>query len=108
MITVSEIEEVRRELLEIFPEAVRGSVSKSRWGNGRKQLHLSYWIGPDAVGGWIVEPVNGMFGLVEWDTNSGKRFEFAFLDMKSFIGRVKEVFSGVDPMKIEMCVGEPL
>ena len=103
MIYVGDIQEVRDELLGIFPDAIRGSVSKSHWGKGIRQLHLSYWIGSDTVGGLIVEPLQGMYALVEWDTNNGREYLFCEKDQEVFIERVKRMFSG-EVNSIARCV----
>ena len=92
MKTVSDIEEIRKSLLNIFPDAVRGSVAKSRWGNGRKQLHLCYWIASDTVGGLIVQAIGSLIYFIEWDTNSGYERLFAESDIDTFVERVKEMY----------------
>lgn len=88
MVTVSDVEYIRERLLHVFPDAVRGSVAKSNWGRGRKQLHLSYWIAPHTVGGLIAHAVGDLVYLVQWDTNSGHERLFAESDVDVFIERV--------------------
>lgn len=103
MITVSDIEYIRGKLLDIFPDAVRGSVAKSRWGSGRRQLHLAYFIGADTVGGYMVEPMGELYCFNDWDTNAGKKWIFAESDIDSFIKRIRFEY-GDRKYKIDRCV----
>lgn len=93
MKTVEDIEEIREELKEIFPDAIRGSVAKSNWYCGRKQLHLSYWIGSDTVGGYIVQAKGNLFYFIEWDTNNGVEYKFAESDKEIMINRIRKMFN---------------
>ena len=94
MIYVSDIEYIREELLGIFPDAIRGSVSKSRWGKGRKLLHLSYYFGGDTAGGYMILGKSGLFYFIEWDTNEGWEYLFAESDIHWMINRVRGMFEG--------------
>lgn len=93
MFKVEDLEKIKNELVDIFPDAVRGSVAKSHWGDGRKQLHLSYWVASDTVGGLIVQAVGNLLYFVEWDTNSGYIKLFAESDIDVFVARVREKYS---------------
>ena len=86
--TVADLEELREGLLQLYPDAVRGSVAKSKWGNGRKQLHLSYWIASDTVGGEIIEAKGELFYYYEWDTNEGRSYKFAESEIETMVARV--------------------
>jgi hypothetical protein len=103
MITVSDIEYIRRKLLDIFPDAVRGSVAKSKWGNGRRQLHLAYFIGSDTVGGYMVEPMGNLYYFNDWDTNTGRNFLFAESDIDAFVDRIRREYGGQQYI-IDRCV----
>lgn len=92
MIYVSDIEDIREQLLDIFPDAIRGSVAKSNWGNGRRQLHLSYWVAPDAVGGYMIEAKGDLYYFIEWDTSSGYEYKFAECEIKRMVLRVRGMF----------------
>jgi hypothetical protein len=105
MVTVRDLENIRESLLDIFPDAVRGSVAKTRWGDGRKQLHLSYWVAADTVGGLIVQATGNLLYFVEWDTNSGYTKLFAESDIDVFIERVKSNH-GAGKHTITRMVGE--
>ena len=105
MITVSNIEEIKDELSAEFPDAVRGSVSKSRWGRGRRQLHLAYWIGSDSVGGYMITAKQNLFYFIEWNTNEGSTYLFAESTIKDMVLRVKRMFYG-QQYKIDRVVGE--
>jgi hypothetical protein len=94
MIYVSDIEEIKHQLLEIFPDAIRGSVAKSRWGNGRRLLHLSYYFGGDTAGGYAIQGKGNLFYFIEWDTNEGYVYSFAESDINAMISRVKQMFDG--------------
>ena len=94
MIYVSDIEELKNELLSIFPDAIRGSVAKSHWGNGRKLLHLSYYFGGDTAGGYAIQGKGNLFYFIEWDTNEGFVSIFAESDINAMIDRVKKMFHG--------------
>lgn len=90
--TVYDIEEIKEQIKHIFPDAVRGSVCKSRWGSKRKQLHLTYWIASDTVGGLIIESIGGLFYFYNWNTNGGKNIMFAESDRDDMINRVKSMY----------------
>jgi hypothetical protein len=92
MITVSDIEEVKDQLIDIFPDAVRGSVAKSLWGNGRRQLHLYYSIQCDTVGGYIIEAKGDLYYFIDWDTNHGYEYKFAESSIKDLVLRVRSMF----------------
>lgn len=92
MFKVEDLEKIKVSLSDIFPDAVRGSVIKSHWGDGRKQLHLSYWVASDTVGGLIVQAIGELLYFVEWDTNSGYRKLFAESDTDVFVARVRESY----------------
>ena len=94
MITVSDIEEIREELLDVFPDAIRGSVAKSYWGAGRKTLHLSYWTSSDTVGGFIIKGSGDLVYFIEWDSNSGHEYQFAESDTYKMVNRVRAMFAG--------------
>ena len=89
MFRVEDLEKIKTSLLDIFPDAIRGSVAKSHWGDGRKQLHLSYWVAPDTVGGLIVQATGNLLYFIEWDSNSGHTKLFAESDIDVFIARVR-------------------
>ena len=103
MKTVSDLEYIRGELIDIFPDAVRGSVAKSRWGNGRKTLHLAYFIGADTVSGYMIIARGQLFYFVDWDTNSEMSYEFAESDNELMISRIRTLFEG-KILKIDRCV----
>jgi len=105
MITVRDIEEIRKALKEEFPDAVRGSVCKSRWGKGRKTLHLSYFIGSDTVGGHMIQAKGNLLYFIEWDTNNGHEYKFAESEIKDMVCRVRKMFYG-KLCKIQRIVGE--
>jgi hypothetical protein len=94
MIYVSDIEEIKQQLLEIFPDAIRGSVAKSKWGNGRRLLHLSYFFGGDTAGGYAIQGKGNLYYFIEWDTNDGFVYIFAESDIDAIIARVKKMFHG--------------
>jgi hypothetical protein len=94
MIYVSDIEDLKNELLSIFPDAIRGSVAKSHWGNGRKWLHLSYYFGGDTAGGYAIQGKGNLFYFIEWDTNEGYAYSFAESDIDAMVARVKQMFHG--------------
>lgn len=94
MISVSDMEYIRDNILDIFPNAVRGSVAKSLWGRGRKVLHLSYYICSDTVGGLKAIGKGDLIYFVEWDTNEGHIPKFAESDVDTFIKRVRENHAG--------------
>ena len=94
MIYVSDIEEIKHQLLDIFPDAIRGSVAKSKWGNGRRLLHLSYFFGGDTAGGYAIQGKGNLYYFIEWDTNEGSVYIFAENDIDVMIGRVKKMFCG--------------
>ena len=94
MITVDDIENIRDELSDIFPDAVRGSVSKSNWGKGRKTLHLCYFIGCDTVGGYMIKGKGDLLYFIDWDTNAGPEYLFAESEVDEMIKRVKNMFRG--------------
>ena len=103
MIYVSEIEDLRIELLDIFPDAIRGSKSKSRWGDGVRQLHLSFSIMSDTVGGYLVEAKGDLWYFVEWDSNYGYEYLFAERYVQDLIERIREMFNG-ETLNIERTV----
>jgi len=105
MKTVDDIEEIRERLTGIFPDAVRGSVAKSNWGKGRKQLHLCYFIGSDSVGGYIVQAIGELFYFIDWDTNDGYQKIFAESDIDVMVSRVLNKFKG-QIFTIDKVVGE--
>lgn len=90
--TVYDIEEIKEELKHIFPDAVRGSVCKSKWGSKRKQLHLAYWIASDTAGGLIIEAIGSLFYFYQWDTNHGKNIMFAESNRNDMINRIKSIY----------------
>ena len=94
MIYVSDIEEIKHQLLDIFPDAIRGSVAKSKWGNGRRLLHLSYFFGGDTAGGYAIQGKGNLYYFIEWDTNEGSVYIFAENDIDVMIDRVKKMFCG--------------
>ena len=103
MKTVDDIEEIREELKNIFPDAIRGSKAKTRYGKGRKMLHLCYWIGSDTVGGYMIQARKGLFYFIEWDTNSGYEYKFAESEIDKMVIRVMSMFYG-EVYKIERTV----
>ena len=94
MITVSDLEEVRDELLEIFPDAVRGSVCNSHWGRGRKCLHLMYGFSADTAFGYKLVARGNLYYFTSWDTNYGDDVEWAESEFKILVSRIKEQFKG--------------
>jgi len=94
MITVSDLEEVREELLEIFPDAVRGSVCKSHWGKGRKVLHLMYGFSADTAFGYKLVAKGSLYYFTPWDTNYGDEAEWAESDILNCVNRIKDQFKG--------------
>lgn len=94
MITVADIEFVRGEVSEIFPDAVRGSVSKSHWGKGRKVLHLMYGFSADTAFGYKLVARGNLLYFVAWDTNYGDEAEWAESEIKLCIDRIKTQFKG--------------
>ena len=94
MIYVSDIEEIKEKLSDIFPDGVRGSVAKSHWGKGRKLLHLSYYFGGDTAGGYMILGKGNLFYFIEWDTNEGHEYLFAESDIEIMVARVKIMFDG--------------
>ncbi len=94
MFYVNDVEEIKSELLDIFPDAVRGSVAKSRWGNGRKLLHLCYFFGADTAGGYMIKAKGQLLYFIEWDTNVGCEYIFAESDIEVMVKRVREMFKG--------------
>lgn len=106
MFKVEDLEQIRSSLSDIFPDAVRGSVAKSHWGDGRKQLHLSYWVASDTVGGLIVQAIGDLLYFVEWDTNSGYTKLFAESDADVFVTRVREKY-GAEKHTITQMVNFP-
>ena len=105
MKTVSDIESIKDQLISVFPDAVRGSVSKSNWGKGRKMLHLHYWIGSDTVGGYIIQAKGDLFYFIEWDTNSGNNYLFAESEIVDMVNRVTAMFDN-KIYRIERIVGQ--
>ena len=103
MVSVSDIEEVRERLRDIFPDAVRGSVIKSRWGSGRKLLHLSYDFGADTASGYMILGKGELFYFIDWDTNNGQEYLFAESDIEALISRVRKIFSGN-----VLCISKPV
>lgn len=103
MITVSDIEHIKGELLDIFPEAIRGSVSKSKWGKGRKMLHLAYFILSDSVAGYLVHGRGGLYYFHEWSTGGGDEYVFAESDIDKFIERIRQEY-GAKGHGIDRCV----
>lgn len=100
--TVSLIKSVREDLLDMFPDAIRGSEAKSRWGwRGRKHLHLAYFIGPDHVGGYVVVGKGNLLYFYEWDTSGPTFARFAESDPVKFINRVR---AEIRPAKIDRTV----
>jgi hypothetical protein len=94
MIYVKDMEEIKLELSNIFPDAIRGSVAKSNWGRGRKLLHLSYYFGGDTAGGYAIQGKGDLFYFIEWDTNQGFEYMFAERDIDLMIIRVINMFGG--------------
>lgn len=94
MKTVADLEEIAEELSSMFPDAVRGSVAKSRFGRGRKTLHLSYWIGSDTVGGLIIQAKGDLLYFIEWDTNTGWEYIFAESRNSKMVARMVGRFYG--------------
>jgi hypothetical protein len=94
MIYVKDMEEIKLELSNIFPDAVRGSVAGSHWGRGRKLLHLSYYFGGDTAGGYAIQGKGDLFYFIEWDTNQGFEYMFAERDIDLMIIRVINMFGG--------------
>ena len=94
VVTVHDVELLREKLLDIFPDAIRGSVAKSYWGNGRKELHLQYWVTGDSVGGLIAHAVGDLIYLVEWDSGSSdsRKRLFAESDLTVFAERVRKEY----------------
>jgi hypothetical protein len=105
MITISDIEHIKNELIEIFPDAVRGSVANSRWGNGKRELHLAFFIGSDTVGGYKIVPKGDLYQLIAWDTNTGIEWMYCHHDKYYFVSWVKRYFSRISLM-IDRTVGE--
>lgn len=103
MITISDIEIIREELLDIFPDAIRGSVSKSNWGKGKRELHLAYFIYSDTVGGYKIIPSLGIYTFISWDTNIGVEWMFAHHDRDEFIEWIRDKFKG-EKLKIDRTV----
>lgn len=95
MITISDIEYIKEELKDIFPDAVRGSISKSYWGNGKRTLHLAYFVMCDTVGGYKIVPKGGLYQFVSWDTSTGVEWMYSHHDLHEFIRWVREEFTGV-------------
>lgn len=94
MITISDIEYIRGELIEIFPNAVRGSVANSNWGNGKRELHLSFFILSDTVGGYKILPKGNLYRLISWDTNIGIEWMYCHHDLHEFVEWIKDRFYG--------------
>lgn len=94
MITVLELEEMRKKLFDIFPNAVRGSVAKSRWGNGRKVLHLMYGFSADTAFGYKLIAKGSLYYFVDWDTNYGNETEWAESDFDLCLERIRNKFKG--------------
>ena len=94
MIYVKDIEEIKLELSNIFPDAIRGSVAKSNWVRGRKFLHLSYYFGGDTAGGYAIQGKGDLFYFIEWDTDQGFEYMFAERDIDVMIVRVINMFGG--------------
>lgn len=94
MITIYDIECIREELLDIFPDAVRGSVAESRWGNGKRELHLAFFIMSDTVGGYKVLPKGNLYQFISWDTNAGIEWMYCHQDRFVFIDWIKSFFHG--------------
>lgn len=105
MTTVDDIEDIKDRLKKIFPDAVRGSVAKSHWGRGRKELHLCYFIASDTVGGYIIEAKGDLFYFIDWDSNMGRVCKFAESSIYDMVKRVKKMFKG-QKHKIQKVVGE--
>ena len=57
----------------IFPCATN---EKNRWHNGKKVIHLTYWVGSDTVGGLKVILRGCRAFLIDWDTNSQDQILF--------------------------------
>lgn len=93
-ITIADIESVRRELLGIFPDAIRGSEAKSRWGDGKRDLHLAYFIESDTVSGYKIVPCGNLYQLISWDTNIGIEWTYSHHDQFYFLCWVKNYFKG--------------
>lgn len=94
MITVSDLEKMRKKLFDIFPDAVRGSVSKSRWGKGRKVLHLMYGFSADTAFGYKLIAKGSLYYFVPWDTNYGDEPEWAESDFNLCLERLRSEFKG--------------
>ncbi len=92
MIKIQDIEYIREDLAEIFPDAIRGSVAKSRWGSGKRELHLAYFIYSDTVGGYKVDAHHGMYRFISWDTNQGIEWMYCHHDRHEFTAWVYEQF----------------
>lgn len=104
MYYVRDIEQIREELSDIFPDAVRGSVAKSHWGKGRKLLHLSYCFGGDTAGGYMIQGKGDLFYFIDWDTNKGWEYLFAESDIIVMTQRVRKMFDGYT-LNIDKVVG---
>lgn len=88
--TVSDLEGLKEDLLDNFPDAIRGSVADTSWDNRRKVLHLSYWVVSDDVGGMKVLAKGNMFYFIEWSAGGGEEYIFAESDYNIFLDRMKE------------------
>lgn len=86
--TVSEIECLRKDVLHLFPDAIRGSVAKTHWDKRRKVLHLTYWFHADTAGGTKVLAKGPLFYFIKWDTNFGDMPLFADSDYDMFARRL--------------------
>ena len=105
--TVSDLEDIGNALVDIFPQSIRGSVGHSRWDNGRKVLHLDYWIASDTVGGKKIKAQGDLFFFIEWDSNCGDERKFAESDKEVFIRRVREIYKG-KRLEMDSTVCEPI
>jgi hypothetical protein len=93
-IYVQDIKEISRQIKTIFPESVRGSISKSRWDRGARTLHLSYHVNSDTVGGYKIKPLKNLYCLISWDTNNGENIIFAEAEKDTFVKKIKKYFKG--------------
>lgn len=74
----------------IFPCATN---EKNRWHNGKKIIHLTYWVGSDTVGGLKVILRGRSALLIDWDTNSEDQVLFECKTIKEMFRYLKKHYA---------------
>jgi len=72
-LTVEDARMLLFKVKSIFPDA---NIGKNNWHNGKKVIHLIYWIGSDTVGGTKIILRGKKAFLIEWDSNNSDEILF--------------------------------